>query len=137
MDFWSFATWKEKYVVRPQRKPVSFQRDDSASWRDVYSTNDSDHGGYDGRYDRNHRFRGGLYGDAYDGFGDCHNAPTIGELPRTHGGNSHYDDNPSSQHEHSRKHENSARSQSHVYGGKRERGLLSSMERGYHAPHYS
>ncbi|XP_069873436.1 RNA-binding motif protein, X chromosome-like isoform X2 [Dipodomys merriami] len=126
----------KNYDVMPQRNPVSFQRDDHISPRDdIYSTEDSVRGGYDGSHSS-----GGSYRD--DSYGNYQSAPTTQEFSRIYGGNNRYDDNRSSQHEYSRS-ENTASSPSGTYyhgreyGGRRESGLVSSKERGYHAPRES
>ncbi|XP_069873438.1 RNA-binding motif protein, X chromosome-like isoform X1 [Dipodomys merriami] len=98
--------------------------------------------GYSGRggYDKSCS-SGGSYRD--DGHGNYHSVPTTQEFPRIYGGNNRYDDNRSSQHEYSRRSENLASSQSDIYyrgreyGRRQESGLLSSKERGYHAPRES
>ncbi|XP_069873440.1 RNA-binding motif protein, X chromosome-like isoform X2 [Dipodomys merriami] len=127
----------ENYEVMSQRNPVSLQRDDYASARsENYSTEDSGRGGYDKSCSS-----GGSYRD--DGHGNYHSVPTTQEFPRIYGGNNRYDDNRSSQHEYSRRSENLASSQSDIYyrgreyGRRQESGLLSSKERGYHAPRES
>ncbi|XP_069873435.1 RNA-binding motif protein, X chromosome-like isoform X1 [Dipodomys merriami] len=92
-------------------------------------------GGYDGSHSS-----GGSYRD--DSYGNYQSAPTTQEFSRIYGGNNRYDDNRSSQHEYSRS-ENTASSPSGTYyhgreyGGRRESGLVSSKERGYHAPRES
>ncbi|XP_069873442.1 RNA-binding motif protein, X chromosome-like [Dipodomys merriami] len=97
---------------------------------------------YSGRggYDRS-RSSGSSYRD--ESYGIYHSVPTTKEFPRIYGGNNRYDDNFSSQHEHSRRSKNTASNQSdiyyccHEYGRRRESGLLSSKERGYHTPRES